>query len=64
MFTGHDAWIEVSLPLAGRDGVTLKPPFSRVGLYIDRFARIERTDVKYGFFDRFQIDGIGHSKGQ
>jgi hypothetical protein len=48
MFAGPDAWREISLPLAGRDCVTLEPPFSRVDLYIDRFARIERTDVKYG----------------
>jgi len=54
MFARPDTWIEVSLPLASRDGVIIKPPFSRVDLYIDHFAKIERTDVKYGFFDRFQ----------
>jgi len=53
MFVRPDAWIQVSLPLASRDGVTIKPTFSRVDVYIDQFARIERTDVKYGFFDRF-----------
>ncbi|MFP3606758.1 hypothetical protein [Paraburkholderia sp. SIMBA_053] len=54
MFVRPDKWIEVSLPLASRDGVIIKPPFSRVDLYIDQFAKIERTDVKYGFFDRLQ----------
>lgn len=67
MFVPQDAWIEVSLPLASRDGVTIKPPFSRVDLYIDQFAKIERTDVKYGFFDRFQSSvpqGVNESSWQ
>ena len=53
MFPAHDAWIEVSLPFASRDGVSIVPPYSRVDVYIDAAMKIERTDKKYGFFDRF-----------
>ena len=53
MFASRDAWIEVSLPFASRDGVDIKPPYSRVDVYIDAGTKIERTDTKHGFLARF-----------
>ena len=53
MFASRDAWIEVSLPFASRDGVNVKPPYSRVDVYIDASTKIERTDTKHDFLARF-----------
>lgn len=53
MFPSADAFVDFSLPFASRDGVNIKPPYSRVDVYIDAATRIERTDTKHGFFDRF-----------
>ncbi|WP_321877125.1 hypothetical protein [Paraburkholderia bannensis] len=53
MFPSPDAFVDFSLPLASRDGVDIKPPYSRVDVYIDAATKIERTDVKHGFLDRF-----------
>jgi hypothetical protein len=53
MFPGRDRWIEVSVPFASRDGVQIRPPYSRVDVYIDASSAIGRTEAKYRFFDRF-----------
>ncbi|AXF18789.1 hypothetical protein CUJ87_30935 (plasmid) [Paraburkholderia caledonica] len=53
MFPGRDRWIEISVPFASRDGVDIRPPYSRVDVYIDATGRIGRTEAKYQFFDRF-----------
>lgn len=45
--------IEVSLPLASRDGVEIKPPFSRVDVYIGADTKIKRTVIKTDFLARF-----------
>ncbi|WP_181259132.1 hypothetical protein [Pseudoduganella armeniaca] len=49
---GPDYYVEVSLPLASRDGVELKPPFSRVDIYIGADSRIVRTVVDKRFWKR------------
>jgi hypothetical protein len=50
---GPDYYVEVSLPLASRDGVDLKPPFSRVDIYIGADTRIVRTVIDRRFWKRF-----------
>lgn len=50
---GPDYYIDVSLPFASRDGVEIKPPFSRVDVYIGSDTKITRTVVKTDFFARF-----------
>lgn len=45
-------FIDVSLPLASRDAVEIKPPFSRVDVYIGADTKITRTVVKTGFLAR------------
>lgn len=46
-------YLDVSLPFSSRDGVELKPPFSRVDIYIDADARITRTVTDTRFRARF-----------
>jgi hypothetical protein len=53
MFPSSDAFVDFSLPLASRDGVNITPPYSRVDVYIGATTKIERTDARHGFFDRF-----------
>ncbi|PQO91936.1 hypothetical protein C5614_25465 [Massilia phosphatilytica] len=47
-----DYFIDVSLPLASRDGVEIRQPFSRVDVYIGPDTKIERTVVKTDFLAR------------
>jgi hypothetical protein len=47
-----DYFIDVSLPLASRDGVEIRKPFSRVDIYIGPDTKIERTVVKTDFLAR------------
>jgi len=47
-----DYFINVSLPLASRDGVEIRQAFSRVDVYIGPDTRIERTEVKAEFLAR------------
>ena len=51
-----DYFIEVSLPMASRDGVEIKPPFSRADVYIGADATIARTVIKKEFLARFCLD--------
>lgn len=51
---GDGYFIEVSLPTASRDGVEIKPPFSRVDVYIGADASITRTVVKTDFLARIR----------
>ncbi|WP_296953066.1 hypothetical protein [uncultured Massilia sp.] len=51
-----DAYIGVSMPLAGGHGVDLAPPFSRVDVYIGADTKITRTVVRTDFPARFGID--------
>lgn len=53
---GADYFIDVSLPFASRDGVEIKPPFSRVDVYIGPDTKIARTVVRTGFLARFGVD--------
>ena len=48
-----DYFIEVSLPLDSQDGVEIKPPFSRVDVYIGADTKIARTAVTTDFLARF-----------
>lgn len=45
--------IDVSLPLASHDGVEIKPPFSRVDIYIGADTKITRTVSRTDFLARF-----------
>ena len=49
--SGH--WLNFSLPYSSQDGFDIYPPFSRIDIYIDASARIERTEVSQNFFARF-----------
>ena len=51
-----DYFIDVSLPLASRDGVEIRQPFSRVDVYIGPDAKIERTVVKTEFLARVAFE--------
>lgn len=52
----HAAYfINVSLPLASRDEVEIKPPFSRVDIYIGADSRIKNTVVKTDFLARIGV---------
>lgn len=53
---GPDYFIEVSLPLASRDGVEIKPPFSRVDVYIGADTKIARTVVDQRYWARLRAD--------
>ncbi|MFM0695719.1 hypothetical protein PQQ64_26040 [Paraburkholderia graminis] len=55
MFAPRQASTEVSLPILRWRGRDDQAAVCRVDMYIDQFARIERTDVKYGFLDRFMV---------
>lgn len=48
-------YIDVSLPFASRDGVEIKPPFSRVDVYIGADTKIARTVVNTNFTARFGL---------
>lgn len=48
--TGY--FINVSLPLASRDGVEIRQSFSRIDVYIGPDTKIERTEVKTNFLAR------------
>lgn len=50
---GAHYFIDVSLPAAGSDGVEIKPPFSRVDVYIGADAKIARTVIKTEYLARF-----------
>lgn len=45
--------IEVSMPAENGDGVEIKPPFSRVDVYIGADAKIERTVTRTDFMAKF-----------
>lgn len=49
-------FIEVSLPMDSRDGVEIKPPFSRADVYIGADTAITRTVIKKDFLARFRVD--------
>ncbi|NHZ78996.1 hypothetical protein F2P44_06860 [Massilia sp. CCM 8695] len=49
-------FINVSLPLASRDEVEIKPPFSRVDVYIGADTRIKSTAVKTDFLARIGVN--------
>jgi len=49
-------FIDVSLPVASRDGVEIKPPFSRVDIYIGADTRITRTVIKTDYLARFGFE--------
>jgi hypothetical protein len=51
-----DYFIDVSLPFASRDGVEIKPPFSRVDIYIGADTKITRTVIKTDFLARFAFE--------
>ena len=53
MFPEADFSITFSLPYSSRDGFEIYPPFSRIDIYVDADARIERTEVSQNFFARF-----------
>lgn len=48
-----DYFIELSLPLASREGVQIKQPYSRVDVYIDADKKISRTVIQTDFLARF-----------
>ncbi len=48
-----DYWTSVSLPAESGDYVEITGPFSRVDVYVGPDARVERTDIRHGFFARF-----------
>ena len=50
-----DYFISISLPMASRDEVRITPPFSRVDVYVDANAKIERTVEKNEYWARFSF---------
>ncbi|OBV41569.1 hypothetical protein [Janthinobacterium psychrotolerans] len=49
-------FVEVSLPLASRAGVEIRPPFSRVDVHIGADTNIMRTVIKTDFMARIGSD--------
>jgi len=47
-----DYYINVSIPSASRDGVDVKPPFSRVDVYIGADTSIERVVIRTDYMAR------------
>lgn len=50
---GPDYWTMISFPFESRDSVEINGPFSRVDVCIGAGAKVERTEIRHGFFDRF-----------
>ena len=51
-----DYVVEVSLPMASREGVEIRPPFSRVDVYIGADTNITRTVIDTDFMARIGSD--------
>lgn len=49
-------FVEVSLPLSSREGVEIRPPFSRVDVYIGADSTITRTVINTDFMARIGFD--------
>lgn len=48
-----DHWTGISVVGETRDHVEITGPFSRVDVYVGPDARVQRTDIRHGFFARF-----------
>ncbi|MFD4836036.1 hypothetical protein ACFWP0_00910 [Achromobacter sp. NPDC058515] len=53
MFPERDLWILLSFPFDSKDSFEIRKPFSRVDVCIGAGAKVERTEIRHGFFDRF-----------
>lgn len=57
MFPASDMWMLISFPREKGDSMEITKPFSRVDVYIAAGGRIERTEIRQGFFTRFVKPG-------
>lgn len=48
-----DMQVILSFPVLRREVLHVTEPFSRIDVYIGPEARIERTEIRHGFFARF-----------
>jgi len=53
MFPKPDMWILLTFPFDSDDFLEITKPFSRIDVFIGPGAKIERTEVRHGFFARF-----------
>jgi len=53
MFPEPDMWILLTFPFQSDDFLEITKPFSRIDVFIGPGAKIERTEVRHGFFARF-----------
>lgn len=55
-FPPADYYIAVSMPLASRDGVEIRQPFSRVDVYIGADTRVTRTVITTDYLARLNLN--------
>jgi len=48
-----DHWTGISVVREKWDDVEINGPFSRVDVYVGPDAKVQRTEIRYGFFARF-----------
>ncbi|MDH0091217.1 hypothetical protein N7373_07145 [Achromobacter mucicolens] len=48
-----DYWTMITFPAESNDSVEIEVPFSRVDVCIAPGAKVEWTEIRHGFFDRF-----------
>lgn len=53
MFPKPDMWMLLTFPSESSDSLEITQPFRRIDVCIGPGAKIERTETRHGFFDRF-----------
>ena len=57
MFPASDMWMLISTPREKGDTLEITKPFSRIDVYFARGGKIDRTEIRHGFFARFLEPG-------
>lgn len=53
MFPDSGMWILLTFPFDSKDSLEITKPFSRIDVCIGPGAKIDRTEIRHGFFARF-----------
>jgi len=57
MFPASDMWMLISTPREKGDTLEITKPFSRIDVYFATGGKIDRTEIRHGFFARFLEPG-------
>ena len=57
MFPVSDMWMLISTPRERGDTLEITKPFSRIDVYFATGGKIDRTEIRHGFFARFLEPG-------